>query len=90
MSGLCEAYQFHDVVLHPSASMGLAEAPKHGTDTRVLMKLADTALYEVKRSGRAAWKLFGADGVKAPEPQQARSLRQPQAKHAMLTHPVRS
>ena len=41
-----------------SASMGIASAPRHDTNIRVLLSYADMALYETKRNGRAGWSFF--------------------------------
>ena len=43
----------HDVTV--GASVGIALAPKDGSDPEVLMKNADLALYEAKSSGRSAY-----------------------------------
>jgi diguanylate cyclase (GGDEF)-like protein len=39
-------------------SLGIAMYPAHGTDSRTLLKHADTALYHAKDSGRNVYKLF--------------------------------
>lgn len=41
-------------------SLGIAMYPAHGTDSRTLLKHADTALYHAKDSGRNVYKLFRA------------------------------
>ena len=43
----------HDVTV--GASVGIALAPKDGSDPEVLMKNADLALYEAKSSGRSTY-----------------------------------
>ncbi|WP_198302324.1 EAL domain-containing protein [Bosea sp. AS-1] len=48
-------------------SVGIAVAPQDGTDRETLLKLADTALYEAKNSGRNRFSFF--------EPQMNRSLQ---------------
>lgn len=40
------------------ASIGAAVWPDHGTSLEVLIRAADTAMYEVKRSGKGAWRLY--------------------------------
>jgi diguanylate cyclase (GGDEF)-like protein/PAS domain S-box-containing protein len=40
------------------ASVGIATFPAHGGSSEELLKNADTALYEVKSSGRNDWRLF--------------------------------
>lgn len=53
--------QIHVVKTHPvkiSASAGVAFYPKDGTDFNSLMKNADIAMYEAKKSGRGRFKFF--------------------------------
>lgn len=42
---------------HLGASVGVVLYPDHGTSGEELLRLADTAMYEAKRSGRNVWKL---------------------------------
>ncbi len=44
--------------LHISCSVGIALYPEHGSDENTLLKHADLAMYDAKRSGRNAVKLF--------------------------------
>jgi predicted signal transduction protein with EAL and GGDEF domain len=37
---------------HITVSIGIANAPEHGTDRVTLLRLADEALYEAKATGR--------------------------------------
>ena len=44
--------------LHVGASIGIALHPADGTDSRELLKNADTAMYAVKESGRDGYRFF--------------------------------
>jgi diguanylate cyclase (GGDEF)-like protein/PAS domain S-box-containing protein len=46
--------------LHVSASVGITLFPQNGTDSKTLIKQADTALYQAKQSGRGRFSLFTA------------------------------
>ena len=46
----------HEVVI--GASIGIALAPRDGTDADLLLKNADMALYRAKSDGRGAWRFF--------------------------------
>ena len=46
----------HEVVI--GASIGIALAPRDGTDADLLLKNADMALYRAKSDGRRAWRHF--------------------------------
>ncbi len=48
----------HD--LSPSASIGLALFPDHGTDFNALIVYADAAMYEAKNAGRNCWRLYSS------------------------------
>ncbi len=53
-------------LVHVSVSMGATFFPRDGAGPRDLLKHADLALYEAKRSGRACWRFF--------RPEQAESM----------------
>ena len=55
---LAEPFQIsgHEVVI--GASIGIALAPRDGTDADLLLKNADMALYRAKSDGRRAWRFF--------------------------------
>jgi diguanylate cyclase (GGDEF)-like protein len=46
--------------LRPSASIGMALFPEHGTDLDELVMYADAAMYEAKAAGRNRWRLYSA------------------------------
>ena len=46
---------------HVSLSIGVALSPEHGLRFVDLFNAADAALYQVKRKGRGAYKVFGTD-----------------------------
>lgn len=45
------------------ASVGIALYPGHGSTAEVLMKCADTAMYEAKRGGKGRYTLFDGKGA---------------------------
>lgn len=51
-------YSEGDIVKNVSASIGIAIAPISGRDFTALYEKADKALYEVKRNGRNAYKIY--------------------------------
>ena len=52
LDALCEPYRVDGVPVEVTASMGVAVAPRDGTDVATLQKRADAAMYRVKRSGK--------------------------------------
>jgi len=44
--------------VHVSASIGIVQAPAHGTIKSELLRFADIALYEAKGAGRNTWRLY--------------------------------
>jgi len=58
VAALAEPFQIsgHDVVI--GASIGIAIAPRDGTDADLLLKNADMALYRAKSDGGRAWHFF--------------------------------
>jgi diguanylate cyclase (GGDEF)-like protein len=61
LSSLAETYDIdgHQVVI--SGSIGIAFAPKDGTDPDQLLRHADMALYRVKAERRGSWRFFRSD-----------------------------
>ncbi len=50
-----------DTDLFVSASIGIAQFPRDGTDTQQLLKAADTAMYNAKETGRSNYKFYRED-----------------------------
>ena len=72
VAALAEPYEIsgHEVVI--GASIGIALAPRDGSDADLLLKNADMALYRAKSDGRRRLALLrarhGRDGAGAPQP----------------------
>ncbi|QSX78075.1 bifunctional diguanylate cyclase/phosphodiesterase [Agrilutibacter solisilvae] len=52
--------QYGKRTLHVSASVGITVFPENGTDPKLLIKQADTALYHAKQAGRGRFSLYTA------------------------------
>ena len=57
---LNDPFEFSANRLHISCSIGISLYPEHGSDEIALLKNADLAMYDAKRSGRNAVMLFHA------------------------------
>ncbi|WP_018323573.1 EAL domain-containing protein [Bradyrhizobium sp. WSM2793] len=55
---LCEPFDLGDHRVTVGTSIGIAIAPRDGSDSDVLMKSADLALYSAKSGGRGAFRFF--------------------------------
>ena len=55
---LSREYEVRDLAFHSSASIGIAIFPEHGNNAEEILKNADAALYEAKRSGKRCWRFF--------------------------------
>jgi diguanylate cyclase (GGDEF)-like protein len=55
---LAEPFQISGNEVVIGASIGIALAPRDGTDADLLLKNADMALYRAKSDGRRAWRFF--------------------------------
>ena len=55
---LSKPYDVDGHRIDSSVSIGIAVAPADGTDAKTLIRLADIALYDVKRTGRASSRFF--------------------------------
>jgi diguanylate cyclase (GGDEF)-like protein len=56
-----EPLQLEDAQVVVHASIGIAEAPRDGSDPRALLQCADLALYAAKAAGRATWRHFAPE-----------------------------
>ena len=65
MQALTEPHRLLGHQVTAGASIGIALAPKHGSDPEELMKHADMALYNAKTSGRCAYVLFNPAHMRA-------------------------
>ena len=55
---LAAPYQIGGQVVHSSVSIGIVTSEHSANDANTVMRDADTAMYEAKRSGRARWVVF--------------------------------
>ena len=55
---LAQAFELGEAVCQVSASIGVAMYPVHGLDADTLLANADASLYQVKRGGRNAYRMF--------------------------------
>jgi diguanylate cyclase (GGDEF)-like protein len=83
---LAEPFQISGNEVVIGASIGIAVAPRDGTDADLLLKNADMALYRSKSDGRRAWRFFehGMDVMA-----QARRSLQLDLRSALLTNALK-
>ena len=55
------SFKLDDIVVSLGISIGIAIAPLHGTNSSVLSRNADLALYRAKQQGRGDWRLYNAE-----------------------------
>lgn len=55
-------FELSDAVFHVGASIGVALMPEHAKDPATLLKYADDAMYQAKRSGRGTVAFYEPDG----------------------------
>jgi diguanylate cyclase (GGDEF)-like protein/PAS domain S-box-containing protein len=61
MRTLGEPFVLEDQELHVTASLGVSLFPRDGASGELLLKYADTALYEAKGEGRNAYRFFSPE-----------------------------
>lgn len=55
---LCQPFEIAGHCIHISSSIGIAVYPEHGSDEKMLLKNADSAMYYAKECGRNTVKFF--------------------------------
>jgi len=58
IQALAREYDIGDTCFYMSASLGFAVYPEDGNTVQEIIKNADTALYEAKRSGKCGWAAY--------------------------------
>ena len=58
IGAVSQPYAIEGRTVSISTSAGIGLYPVHGEDAETLMKSADLALYEAKRSGKNAYRMF--------------------------------
>ncbi len=58
---IAKPFNIDSTEIHIAASIGIALAPDHATDTDSLLKMADIALYSAKSTGRNNYRFFGPE-----------------------------
>ena len=61
MASMTQAFDIGGNAQHVTVSMGAATFTRGDTDAHDVLKWADLALYEAKRSGRGCWRFFRAE-----------------------------
>jgi diguanylate cyclase (GGDEF)-like protein/PAS domain S-box-containing protein len=70
LAAVADAHQVDQHQLYVTASIGVSVYPQDGAEAQVLLKNADTAMYQVKQSGRDGYRYYDAAmNVKARERQ---------------------
>lgn len=58
IEAVCQPIELGEQLVHLTASVGISLYPEDGTDIDVLLKNADTAMYEAKQAGRNMYKFY--------------------------------
>ena len=60
IEAVCQPIELEEQLVHLTTSVGISLYPEDGTDIDVLLKHADTAMYEAKQAGRNMYKFYQA------------------------------
>jgi EAL domain-containing protein (putative c-di-GMP-specific phosphodiesterase class I) len=58
LASLAQPFEIQGRQVHVSSSIGIARFPQDGSEAEILMRNADTALFEAKRAGRQTYRFF--------------------------------
>lgn len=67
VNALTEPFEINHHVINISCSIGIGVYPLHGTDVTTLMQVADNAMYEAKRAGRACFRFYDSETTNPTE-----------------------
>lgn len=58
VNAITQPFEINQQAINISCSIGIGIYPMHGTDVKTLMQVADNAMYEAKRAGRACFRFY--------------------------------
>ncbi len=58
LASLAQPFEIQGRQIHVSSSIGIARFPQDGSEAEILMRNADTALFEAKHAGRQTYRFF--------------------------------
>jgi len=61
LNNIRTAVRLNEIDVIPSVSIGIALAPEHSIDLRILMSYADQAMYETKQNGGNGYTIYGEE-----------------------------
>lgn len=68
VQSLTQPFVIENNTINISCSVGIAIYPMHGTDVNSLMRIADSAMYEAKRTGRGCYRFYISDSPQTQLP----------------------
>jgi diguanylate cyclase (GGDEF)-like protein len=68
IAAIMRPFRAGGVIIHPSASLGISQCPKDGTEVKEVLKSADLALYAAKANGRGCFAIHGKKEPPAATP----------------------